>query len=71
MHIEHNGDMEEKGNLILTRHPGESVMIGDDIEVTILKNNGLQVHLSFRVPKSVEVYRKEIWYKIQEEKGDE
>lgn len=62
--------MKEAGNLILTRNAGDSVMIGDDIEVIVLATKERQVRLSFRVPRSVAVHRKEIWNRIQGEKKD-
>jgi carbon storage regulator len=46
--------------LILTRRPGESVMVGDDVVVTVMGVNGNHVRLGIRAPKSVRVDREEI-----------
>lgn len=43
-------------------------MIGDDIEIVIVRLNGNSVRLGFKCPKSVSIYRKEIWKAIQREK---
>lgn len=52
--------------LALTRKNGESIVIGNDIEITILDVKGDQVKLGISAPKSVPVYRKEIYLQIQE-----
>jgi carbon storage regulator len=52
--------------LALSRKQGESIMIGSDIEVTILETKGDQVKIGISAPKSVPVYRKEIYAQIQE-----
>lgn len=52
--------------LALARKPGESIMIGSDIEVTLLEIKGDQVKLGIQAPKAVPVYRKEIYLQIQE-----
>lgn len=52
--------------LALTRKSGESVVIGNDIEITILDVKGEQVKIGISAPKSVPVYRKEIYLQIQE-----
>lgn len=46
--------------LLLTRRPGETILIGDDIEVTVLESKGNQVRLGITAPKSVAVDRAEI-----------
>lgn len=51
--------------LILTRKIGESVLIGDDIEFTVLSVRGNQVKLGVNAPKSISVHRKEIYQKIK------
>ncbi|NIB39763.1 carbon storage regulator CsrA [Pseudomaricurvus alkylphenolicus] len=57
--------------LILTRRIGETLMIGDDIEVTVLGVKGNQVRLGIKAPKNVRVNREEIHQRIQQEKYDE
>ncbi len=52
--------------LALTRKNGESIVIGNDIEITILDVKGDQVKLGISAPKAVPVYRKEIYLQIQE-----
>jgi carbon storage regulator len=53
--------------LILARHVGESVMIGENVTVTILGVTGNQVRLGISAPKSVAVHREEIFEKIKHE----
>lgn len=53
--------------LALTRKVGESIIIGNSIEVTILEVKGEQVKIGINAPKSVGIYRKEIYLQIQEE----
>lgn len=52
--------------LALSRKQGESIMIGGNIEITVLEVKGDQVKLGIAAPKSVPVYRKEIYVQIQE-----
>lgn len=52
--------------LALSRKVGESIVIGNDIEITILEVKGDQVKLGISAPKSVPVYRKEIYLQIQD-----
>ena len=54
--------------LILTRRVGETVMIGDNVTVTILGVKGNQVRVGVNAPKEVAVHREEIYNKIQAEK---
>ena len=51
--------------LILTRRVGESIRINDDITVTVLGVNGMQVRLGVEAPEEVAVHRQEIYERIQ------
>ncbi len=53
--------------LALSRKVNESVMIGSDVEITILEIKGDQVKIGIRAPKSIPVYRKEIFLQIEAE----
>jgi carbon storage regulator len=57
--------------LILTRRVGESLMIGDDVNITVLGIKGNQVRLGVNAPKEVAVHREEIYQRIQQEKAQE
>lgn len=57
--------------LILTRRIGETLMVGDEVTVTVLGVKGNQVRLGVNAPKNVSVHREEIYQRIQSEKTDE
>lgn len=53
--------------LILTRRPGERVVIGEEITVTVMEVAGQTVRLGIAAPKDLPVYREEIWLAVQAE----
>ncbi len=57
--------------LILTRRVGETLMVGDDVTVTVLGVKGNQVRIGVNAPKDVSVHREEIYERIQKEKKNE
>lgn len=56
--------------LILTRRVGETLMVGDEVTVTVLGVKGNQVRLGVNAPKHVAVHREEIYNRIQGEEGE-
>ena len=54
--------------LILTRRVGETLIIGDDVSITVLGVKGNQVRVGINAPKDVSVHREEIYERIQNEK---
>ena len=57
--------------LILTRRVGETLMVGDNVTVTVLGVKGNQVRIGVNAPKDVAVHREEIYERIQREKDGE
>jgi carbon storage regulator len=55
--------------LILTRRVGETLMIGNEITVTVLSVQGNQIRLGIAAPKEIPVHREEVYVRLQEEKG--
>jgi carbon storage regulator len=57
--------------LILTRRVGETVMIGDDVTITVLGVKGNQVRVGINAPKNVAVHREEIYERIKREQHND
>jgi carbon storage regulator len=53
--------------LVLTRREGQSIMVDDDIKITILKINYGQVKIGIEAPNEIAVHREEVYRRIQEE----
>ncbi|WP_110928439.1 carbon storage regulator CsrA [Bacillus massiliglaciei] len=56
--------------LVLTRKKNESIMIGDEIEITVLAVEGEQIKLGIQAPKQIDIHRKEVYVSIQEENSE-
>ena len=54
--------------LVLTRKSNESIMIGDDIEVSVLAISGEKVRLGIAAPRSIPVFRREVYLEIQDDR---
>jgi carbon storage regulator len=57
--------------LVLTRKPNQSIMIGDDIEVSVLSVVGEKVRIGIHAPHDIPVFRTEIYVEIQREEGEQ
>jgi carbon storage regulator len=57
--------------LVLTRKSNQSIMIGDDVEVSVLSITGEKVRIGIEAPRSVPVFRKEVYVEIQQAPGKE
>jgi len=57
--------------LVLSRKPGESVTIGDEVRITVLSISGKQVRIGIEAPNDIAVHREEIYNKIAEESGSD
>ncbi|MBA3305093.1 MAG: carbon storage regulator CsrA [Thermoleophilaceae bacterium] len=57
--------------LVLTRKGNQSIMIGDDIEISVLAITGEKVRIGIEAPRSVPVFRKEVWVDIQKDREGE
>jgi carbon storage regulator len=57
--------------LVLSRKECESVMIGENIKLTILKIEGKSIRLGFEAPKDIAIHREEIFNRISKEKNNE
>ena len=55
--------------LVLTRKSNQSIMIGDEIEVSVLSIMGEKVRIGTQAPRSIPVFRKEVYLEIQQEKA--
>jgi carbon storage regulator len=55
--------------LVLTRKSNQSIMIGDEIEVSVLSIMGEKVRIGIQAPRTIPVFRKEVYLEIQQEKA--
>lgn len=53
--------------LVLTRKPGESIRLGDDIKITVVEIDGNNIKLGIEAPRAVSIYREEVYQRIKEE----
>ena len=64
--IKINVELRRAGMLILTRKVGESVIVGNDVKITVLHAKGNQIRLGIHAPASVSVHREEIFARIHQ-----
>ena len=57
--------------LVLTRKSNQSIMIGDEIEISVLAVMGEKVRIGIEAPRSIPVFRREVYVEIQEDQGDD
>ncbi len=57
--------------LVLTRHANQSIMIGDDIEISVLAIMGEKVRIGIQAPRDIPVFRREVYLEIQEDRDRE
>jgi carbon storage regulator len=67
--IKNANQQKELAMLVLSRQRDESIMIGDEVEITIVDVRGDKVRLGITAPKSIPVHRREIYDAIQREKN--
>lgn len=53
--------------LLITRRPGEKIVLGDDITVTVMEVSGQTVKLGIDAPRALSIYREEIWAAVKQE----
>lgn len=56
--------------LIITRKPGEKIMLGDDVTIEVIEVSGSSVRIGIAAPRSVPVYREEIWEAVKAERRE-
>jgi len=56
--------------LVLTRKSNQNIMIGDDIEISVLSIMGEKVRIGIQAPRDIPVFRKEVYLEIQAERGE-
>jgi carbon storage regulator len=67
----HCGGKRGNGVLVLTRKSNQSIMIGDEIEISVLSVMGDKVRIGIQAPRSIPVYRREVYAAIQREREEE